>query len=255
MRRAIRNYAGPLFTIITVLLALLSAFAIFAPNMRDFLKGAWALGWIGFTVLTIASCLIWCIQDGTLQKLENQNGQQRKILGEHASCVGDLAALESECDDLRRDLEAARMQVRSLQKPVPTARDQALFARLTEEWSWGAGTLFWLTNNFNSKSWDCNTPSQLFAFVDLEGELYFEDAFVNKAFDNFRTVCTDFADWLATESSPSDQNVKLQLVHDGAYRPGGYAEYLEVRRHGEELSVHVVDAWRSFEHVGRSRSL
>lgn len=255
MHRAIRDYAGPLFTIITVLLAALSAFAIFAPNMRELLKSAWVLGWIGLVVVTIAACLIWYSQDGAMQKLEDQNTQQRITLGEHASCTGDLRALESERDDLRRDLEAARTQVRALQKPVPTARDQALFARLTAEWSWGTGTLFWLRDNFNSKSWGYDTPSQLIAFVDLEGELYFEDRSVNKAFEDFRAACTDLVDWLVRESSPSDHNVEMQVVHDETYRRGGYTEYLEVRQNGEKLAVHVVDAWRRFERVGRSHTL
>src|SRR5699024_10516378 len=203
----------------------------------------------------IAGCLALYSQDRVMQKLEKRNSTLRRSLEGHEGCAEAFEALRGEREVLGRSLQAARTQVRSLQKPVPTERDRALFAKLNEEWPWGAGTLLWLRDNFNSKSWSVNTPEQIIHFVEFEGELYFEDKFVDKAFKRFRTACADLVDWLVTESSPGDYNPQMQIVHDGTYRPGGWSEYMDVRQRGEKLAKEVVDSWRSFERIGRSRSL
>lgn len=223
--------------------------------MRAFLEAAWALGWVGLVVVIILICLIWSLQDRAMQSLEGRIAKKQAELSEHANCAKDLQAATDERDQLARDLEAARTQVRALQKPVPTGRDKELFARLINEWPWEEGTLSWLRDYFNSKTWSSDTTRQIIYFVDFQGDLHFDDMFVNNALDDFRAACGELVGWLVSESSPGDHDSRIQVVHDGTYRPGGWEEYMEVRDRGIELAQRVVDAWRTFDRVGRSRSL
>lgn len=217
-------------------------------------------------LVIIAACAAWANKDKVAHRLEQELEGARKELDDHKYCATRLEAAERvwtaeldlvtrERDRLGEDLKASRIQVQSLQKPVPTDRDLALYSDLLEDWPQDSGTLYWLNHTFISKSWARKTASQISTFVEDGKEYLFDDKFVDTAFWRFRSACAEFVDWMGTESFPSDDNPELQIVPERTGKRGGYDAFMEVRRRGEELATGVVDAWREFVRTGRARSL
>lgn len=262
MRQLVREHARWVWGTFLGVSAICTVLVIFVPQLPRTLASFWFVAWISVPLAV-----------GFLIRLMQVNDRQHILLLEKSTEIETLKddsrnsqtalneerersiALSTDRENLLSELEVARARISSLETPAPTDRDRRLFKRLIEEWPWNGGTLWWLENAFNAKTWSSSTASQVVVFADVERETFFDNPVVDASFQDFKKACDALSRWLTFESYPHPANWDLQQVPDGSDRAGGWPEFQALRDQGMQLSNSVIEARRELEHMGRSHGL
>lgn len=262
MRNFLRVHGGWVWGSLLTLTALISAATQFFPELPRALQNLWPVAWLLFAASIIAVVRLLQVDDKKRIKLMEMKGSTAQLEDELKASQADtvrvtksLERVEAELHELQESAERARLRIAELETPAPTRRDQELFDRIITEWPWNEGSIWWLDEVFNGKSWSSETASQVVNYATLERETYFDNPVVDEVYQKFKSACNEMSIWLTLKSFPNRDNGDLQEIPDGYSRAGGWPEFDAERAEGRELGYKVVDARRKLEEVGRLKGL
>lgn len=262
MRKLVREHTRWVWGTFVGVATTCSLLVIFIPQLPEALASLWFAAWIYFPISVGIIIRLVQINDKYHVRLGESADRNAESKDRERASKSELELeqarsekLSTEHFKLQTELSEAQDRIADLEKPKVTERDRRLFGRVIEEWPWNGGTLWWLENVFNAKSWSSSTASQVVLFADIEREAFFDNPTVNASFQKFKLACDTLSTWLTLESFPHPQNWDIQEVPDGNNRAGGWPEFDALRYRGKGLAYAVVDARREFEQVGRSQGL
>jgi len=134
---------------------------------------------------------------------------------------------------------------------------------LLREWPLSEGSLWWLNQVFNAKTWQDRQIDPFYEFRHDWEYVSFDDPDVETAFRAFYESVSALTTWtsrrgtLRPQLNPPGTPVEERTfsIGDGDDFPGGWKEYDRIRAEGGELAFAVFEARKDLERVGRSRRL